>query len=125
MEASHLAEGILFLHSHYWPIVLIPLVIIAVHSILTSHRVAGPLYRFSHVFDAVERGNIPKQINRMLISLRTRIEEIQNLQEEFGAELAAFEHAAGHILPDAQCRQLESLKSKENRLEGKLAEFRV
>jgi|WetSurMetagenome_2_1015567.scaffolds.fasta_scaffold182425_2 hypothetical protein len=140
MEASPLAEGILFLHSYYWPSVLIPLVIIALHSILTSHKVAGPLYRFSHIFGAVERGNIPKpirlrkgdflqaemeEINKMLISLRTRIEEIKNLQEEFRAELAAFDHAAGHLLPEEQRRQLKSLESKENRLEGILADFKM
>jgi hypothetical protein len=139
-EASHLADGILFLHGNYWPTVLIPLVIIALHSILTSHKVAGPLYRFSYVFNAVERGNIPKpirlrkgdylqdemeEINRMLAGLRTRIEEIKSLQEEFCMELNVFDRAAGPILPEEQRRLLKSLESKGNRLEEKLADFKI
>jgi hypothetical protein len=140
MEAAHLADGILYLHGHYWPVVIVPLTCIALHSILTSHRIAGPLYRFTHVFNAVERGNIPKpirlrkgdylqaemeDINRMLEYLRTRIGDIQSLQTELCLELSAFNGAAGHLLTDEQRRQLESIETKGRLLKEKLADFKI
>ncbi len=46
------------LHKRIWPAVPLALILISVHSILVSHRIAGPLYRFRKVFEAVERGDL-------------------------------------------------------------------
>lgn len=139
-EASQLADGLLFLHSRYWPTVLLPLAVIALHSILISHKIAGPLYRFSRIFEDLERGCLPRpaklrkgdylqeemdQINRMLVSLRTRVEEMKRINGDLCAELSVFSGDAGCTLPENQLRSLKELESMGNRLEEKLADFKI
>lgn len=139
-DAFSLAAEILYLHDTYWPTVLIPLFIIAVHSILTSHRVAGPLYRFSNIFRNIEQGSLPKpiqlrkrdflktemaQINQMLTSLRERILVVQKLQDEFCSELTAFQRETARTLSEKELQRLNRFISKGKELEEKLAEFKI
>ena len=139
-EASQLADGILFLHSKYWPTVLLPLAAIALHSIFISHKVAGPLYRFSRIFEALERGRLPKpaklrkgdylqdemnQINRMIVSLRSRIEEIQRINGDLSEELSAFCRDKGRVLPEDELQLLKDLESRADNLGEKLADIKI
>ncbi len=86
----------LYLHAHFWPAALFALVAICLHSISTSHKIAGPLYRFKKVFNSIAQGEIPgkirlrkndhlqneaEHINRMLSALR---DNIGALKEESG-----------------------------------------
>lgn len=81
------ANGFLFLHRRLWPAVLVVLVLLALHSLIVSHRVAGPLYRFRRVFEAVTAGDLSARamlrkhdylveeaeaLNRMLAALAER-----------------------------------------------------
>ena len=139
-EASQLADGILFLHSKYWPTVLLPLVVIALHSILISHKIAGPLYRFSRIFAALEEGRLPKpeklrkgdylqtemdQINRMVLSLRRRIEEIQRINGIFSEELSAFCRDKERVLPESEFQLLKDFESRAKMLREKLEDLRI
>jgi len=95
-EALAIATNFLYLHYHFWPVALLSVIVVALHSILTSHRMAGPLYRFRCIFQDLKEGTIPKaahlrrgdllqvemlSINEMLDGLRTRISEIQKAEE--------------------------------------------
>src|SRR5262245_57738874 len=46
----HAADQLLYLHANFWPAVAVFLVIICLHSIYISHKIAGPLYRFNTIF---------------------------------------------------------------------------
>jgi methyl-accepting chemotaxis protein len=139
-EASQLANGILFLHSKYWPTVLLPLAVIALHSILISHKIAGPLYRFSRIFAALEEGRLPRpeklrkgdylqdemdQINRMVVSLRSRIGEIQRINGNFSEELSAFCRNKGRVLPESEFQLLKGLEFRAVKLREKLADIKI
>lgn len=105
-EALTAANQMLYLDAHFWPAVLLSVVLIALHSIRTSHRIAGPLYRFSAVFREIEQGRLPdpislrkgdylqtdaEAINRMIDSLRDRMEQVrasEDLLREVVADLA-------------------------------------
>ena len=63
----------LSLHKRIWPAVPVALVLVSVHSILVSHRIAGPLYRFRNVFDRVKRGDL---------SVRAGVRDKDYLQKE-------------------------------------------
>jgi methyl-accepting chemotaxis protein len=96
------ANEFLFLHARLWPAVLIVLGLLAFHSVIISHRIAGPLYRFRRVVEAVTAGHLSMRvkirkhdyltqeaqaINEMLEALERRI---AGLDEQAAAVRAAF-----------------------------------
>ena len=57
-ERFQAAAQFLFFHEYLWPALGGVLVVAAAALIETSHRVAGPLYRFRRVFEAVAGGDL-------------------------------------------------------------------
>lgn len=57
-EQFQAAAQFLFFHEYLWPALIGVLIVAAAALIKTSHRVAGPLYRFRRVFDAVASGDL-------------------------------------------------------------------
>lgn len=45
-EIQEAANAFLALHEHFWPAILLVLIVVGFHSIQFSHRLAGPVYRF-------------------------------------------------------------------------------
>jgi methyl-accepting chemotaxis protein len=97
------ANQFLSIHTRLWPAVLILFLLLSVHSILVSHRIAGPLYRFRRIFDDVQKGDLSTRvvlrqgdyltkeaegINAMLSSLSNRFERIQATCEELQSSIA-------------------------------------
>jgi len=118
-EALAVATSFLYLHYHFWPVALLSVVVVALHSILTSHRIAGPLYRFRRIFQDLNEGTIPQavrlrrrdllqsevqSINEMLDGLRARISEIQRAEELLGQSMAECKRRVA-LLDDAGVRQ--------------------
>ena len=98
-RAYLLANSFIYLHRHVWHIALLVLLAVCIHSLLLSHKVAGPLYRFRHIFRALAAGTVPsrkqlrkgdylqsemKLINEMLDSLRSRASGLQETQKAIG-----------------------------------------
>jgi methyl-accepting chemotaxis protein len=109
-EAANAALSILYLHDRFWLPVLLALVVIVLHSLRTTHRIAGPLYRFRRVFEAVRDGVLPKPvklrkgdylgaemdaINGTLASLRGRIGQVQKEAEELHQSLTRYRERSG------------------------------
>ena len=61
-EMSNAAFQILYLHETYWLPAMLGVLAIALHSIGTSHRIAGPLYRFRRVCEAMAGGVVPGRV---------------------------------------------------------------
>jgi methyl-accepting chemotaxis protein len=95
--ASEAANQFLSLHARLWPAASILFVLLIVHSVLVSHRIAGPLYRFRSFFEAISGGNLcgrvtirkhdylhedARAISAMMTSLRTRIATLKGRHEE-------------------------------------------
>lgn len=53
------AQNFLFLHNNFWLPSVLCLISISIHSIRTSHRIAGPIYRLNTVVDSIKQGIIP------------------------------------------------------------------
>jgi methyl-accepting chemotaxis protein len=90
-----LVDSFMYLHQNIWPIVLLVLGIVALHSLFLSHKVAGPLYRFRQIFLALTAGKVLGQqqirkgdflqfemnmINEMLDSLQSRVASLREIQ---------------------------------------------
>lgn len=57
-EAGSIGYQFTILHDSIWPAFPIALLLILIHSVFFSHRIAGPLYRFRNVFKAISQGNL-------------------------------------------------------------------
>ena len=137
-EAISTATGILYLHGKYWPAVLLPLGVIAVHSILTSFKIAGPLYRFNTVFRSMAKGRLPgpirlrkgdylkgemEEINRMVSGLRERIEEIKAVHSDLDGVVSQLDREKGGELSAEHDRLLRELAARNADLKEKLSAF--
>jgi len=104
-EASEAALKILYLHDKFWPPVFFTLIAIALHSLHTTHRIAGPLYRFRLIFEAIKAGALPKPvrlrardylhpelnaINGMLEALRERIGQMRRDEDKLHEALTRY-----------------------------------
>jgi general secretion pathway protein G len=62
-SGQHAAAGrFLWLHTWFWPIALAVLTVAAGHAVWISHRIAGPLFRFQRVFDAMAAGDLRPRV---------------------------------------------------------------
>jgi len=98
-EREEVANLILSLHARLWPALAVAFVLLAAHSVLVSHRIAGALYRFKAVFRELGQGNF---------AVRANLRKRDYLLKE-AAELNAMIEAVGGRLGVAadQCAHLE------------------
>ncbi len=79
-EQGEVAAQILYLHSRLGPLLLMVFLILGVHSVLVSHKIAGPLYRFKATFNQVAQGDlsrvVPIRKGDLLVNEQTKIEEM-------------------------------------------------
>jgi methyl-accepting chemotaxis protein len=126
-ESLETATSILYLHQHFWPISLLSLVVIVLHSILTSHRIAGPLFRIRRVVELVRDGTIPgparlrkgdllqpemRLVNEMLESLQHRIETIYAAQETLAGPLADITRRAASLADPELSHHVEKMATQ-------------
>ncbi len=87
----------LSLHTRLWPAILVLFGLLTVHTVIVSHRVAGPLYRFRKAFQAIAGGDLSRhvtirkndyltkearEINDMTASLRSHVEKSASATEQ-------------------------------------------
>jgi len=99
----------LTLHARLWPAVFVLFALLAVHSVIVSHRVAGPLYKFRKVFRAIAGGDLSMHvairkndyltkevtdINAMIESLRARVDDYRAMSNQATLALEELRHAA-------------------------------
>ena len=140
-EASNAAVNLLFLHDRFWPPVLITLVLVMAHSLKTTHRIAGPLFRFRSVFASIEAGILPKPvklrkndyldaelnaINRMLDSLRLQVSEITRLAEKLHESAGRYGDSVDHSRTIEAADEIwNDIVKTEDQLLKVLSRFRV
>lgn len=108
IEQATAATAFLALHQRFWPALIVTFVALSLHSVFTSHRIVGPLYRFRVVFGEVAAGNLvpwvglrrrdflvaeAQALSDMLVSLRDRITRIATHQGEARRYLAGVKRA--------------------------------
>jgi len=93
-EIQESANAFLALHEHFWPAILLVLIVVGFHSIQLSHRLAGPVYRFRQTLRQMRKGDFSDQIvlrkkdffsemmDEMNETNRTLSSDISNLKEK-------------------------------------------
>jgi methyl-accepting chemotaxis protein len=101
-EERALANQFLALHSLAWPPLILMFVLLVLSSIVISHRIAGPLYRFRQVFKAIAGGDLSVRVhlrrrdylkreaascNTMIASLKERLQRLNRERRRLRASL--------------------------------------
>lgn len=139
-DALQASNHFLLLHKTVWPAMLAALVMLTAHAVFFSHRIAGPLYRFRRIFSEVAAGNLfvttairkgdylhkeAECLAQMLVSLRTRIDEIEARQQEIKLALTNLRQVlerSGH--PELRS-QVETLRAQFEHLSQSIEYFRT
>jgi hypothetical protein len=139
-EAFGVAERILYLHEKFWPALLLSLFAMGCHSIFTSHKIAGPLYRFNLIFKAIKEGIVPtpiqlrksdylygemENINQMLERLRGKLTELQETQADLNRSIIECKDGVSHSSMNELIKKMEDLGEQGKKLEEKLGYFKV
>jgi nitrogen fixation/metabolism regulation signal transduction histidine kinase len=141
VEASEAALKILYLHDKFWLPVSLTLVLVALHSLSTTHKIAGPLYRFRTVFEAIRSGVLPRPvrlrkrdflttemnaINNMLISLRAQAEEVQTAAAKLHGLTSKYGELANHAGANGAAEEIwNDLVKTENQLSEVLGRLKI
>ena len=139
-NALQAANQILYLHSYFWPVGLLTLAVIGLHSIRTSHKVAGPFYRLNLVFKAMKEGTLPRPIqtrksdyllteietvNQVLDIFRSNMQEIKKAQAHLNRAILECNKVASHASKEQIVERIDDITRRENQLEDKINYFKI
>ena len=123
-EQQEVAGECLTLHKRIWPALLITLGLLSVHSVLVSHRIAGPLCQFRRILEALRDGDLTVRatirsndylgkeeavINEMIDALWAKITHIDEQSWQLRAGLGALVQAIDGSTIDTLRERLRSL----------------
>jgi len=138
-DALIAATSALYLHERFWLASILTLVVIALHSIWTSHRIAGPLYRLRVTLEKVRQGRLPARFNArrsdffqaevraasdMIECLRGNIEELQQSSHDLRRTINQVQCRLRDGDPDVAAL-VENLDRQGEHVEQKLGFFKL
>ena len=139
-EVQSAAHQFLVLHERVWPPLGFAFVLLVVHSVLVSHRIAGPLFRIRAVLESVGGGDLSGKItlrkndylktdadtvNTMIDSLREKIDRLQKHGSEASADLAVLKNEVQIGSMDSVAKQTNKLSTDIDRIVRCLDEFKM
>jgi methyl-accepting chemotaxis protein len=137
-QIDEIAKQFLVLHNRIWTPLLVALLLLTLHSVLFSHRIAGPLYRFRTIFKAISRGDLTirttirkndflqreaEAFGEMIEWIKARLSEIQSVSSEIKGTLRELEQAAGRGSDKRTNGSLEALRKRIETLDHALDRF--
>ena len=130
-----------YLSTFFWPAVSFAMILIFLHSIRTSHKIAGPLYRFRLVLQALKEGEISppisirkgdylhpeaELINQVLESLRQNLEGLRQAQIQLHEVLSEYRRGElGQVVSTEEEERLRDLAEKTTLLADRLSQFKL
>ena len=129
-----------YLYTYFWPAVILAMILIFLHSVRASHKVAGPLYRFKLVLEALKEGEISSPIsirkgdylqqeadliNQVLESLRQNLEGLQQSQVQLNQALSEYRRELGQNLSTEEEECVGDLTEEVTLLADRLRHFKL
>ena len=139
-EDGDVALLLLYLYERFLPVAVVTLVIAGLLSLRSSHKIAGPLYRFTKVFRSITSGSIPGPVttregdflkrevtivNNMLEGLRERAVGIHDAKSELLTAIRECRSVVGPAAGSALEECLSAVEERATRLEAELERFKV
>ncbi len=131
-EAVEKASHLLYLHSRYWWVACLALLVIAFDAIRISHRIAGPLYRMRKTIDEASAGRMPRPIrlrrgdylheeveslNRLFEYAESLRVQLQDAMRRLGDSVGRCRSAIESRNDDELQLQIDRLVSEKNQLD--------
>jgi methyl-accepting chemotaxis protein len=138
-QQGEVVNKILYLHSRLSPILLLVFLLLIAHSVVVSHRIAGPLYRFRATFNQVAQGDLSRttkirkgdfllneqaKIEEMIEALRSRLHHIKNEHAVMERSLQALAECPLGGSNEELAAIIAQLKECNSRLRRELEYFR-
>jgi methyl-accepting chemotaxis protein len=138
-QQGEVVNKILYLYSRLSPILLFVFLILLAHSVVVSHRIAGPLYRFRATFNQVAQGDLSRatrlrkgdfllneqaKIEEMIEALRSRLHHIKNEHAVMERSLQALAESPLGGSNEELAAIIAQLKECNSRLRRELEYFR-
>ena len=138
-EVERAADQLLYLHAHFWPIVLAAVIAVCASSLFLYHKTTEPLVRFRRAFESVRKGIIPAPIrlrfmdflsqdaaalNAMLESLQRQLNEISHQHEALSEIIAELQAASAEGKREELAELIERLGNCGKDLDDQLRFFR-
>ncbi len=139
-EKQEVANQFLAFHAKLWPALLVIFVLLLIHSIVVSHRIAGPIYRIRKVLKSVGDGDFSIWVNLRMGDYMTKeanvinamnealSEKIRYLQRECQAvAMVATElgQSVDRFFPDEVKQKMDELDARLSELESGLGRFKL
>jgi methyl-accepting chemotaxis protein len=139
-RAVQVGNQIRHLYTYFWPAVILAMILIFLHSVRASHKVAGPLYRFKLVLEALKEGEISSPIsirkgdflhpeaeliNEVLESLRHNLEGLQQAQVQLNQVLSEYRRELGQNLSTQEEERIREVTEKATLLADRLSYFKL
>jgi methyl-accepting chemotaxis protein len=137
-EKSQVADVLLFFNEQLWLPLAAVFLLLTVHSLFVSHRIAGPLYRFKMVFKAIAEGDLAvranirkhdylhphaKSLNEMIEALETRIRGLEGETQRLKDDAAQLKNTTSSGSKAEIQKAAERVESRVERLKDQLAYF--
>ncbi len=114
------AAYFLNLHSTFWWAAVLAFLVVFLHAVYTSHRLAGPLYRFRVAIETLNEGRVPRAVNLRngdflqpeAVVLNTHLEQSRLTAIESRALDAELETSLGRLL--AQRPRTDNVELQES-----------
>lgn len=98
-QRTEAANQFLSLHARLWPAFIILVVLLSLHSILVSHRIAGPLVQFQRIFDSVTAGDLSARVRvRQGDYLVKEADSINRMLDTYNARVQGVEQSTNNLL---------------------------
>ena len=138
IEKQRVADVLLFFNEQLWLPLAAVFLLLTVHSLFVSHRIAGPLYRFRMVYKALAGGNLSiratirkhdylqtdaRALSEMIEALETRIRSLEDQVVLLGQGAAQLKDAVNSDAKAEAHKALARVESQLEGLKGQLAHF--
>jgi methyl-accepting chemotaxis protein len=140
VQQQEVAGRIMWFYGHMWPFMWGVFMLLVIHSIYVTHKIAGPLYRIKNVLWSVGSGDLTrkvtirdrdylseeaKAVNDVIDIFRKKIEGSQVLSSSASTALAGLSRAIEQGTPDETAQRLEEATSQLEKLRTSLGYFTV
>ncbi len=99
---AQVAEKILYIDKNFWSAIFFLVPLICFHSIITTHKIAGPLQRYKDAIDKLIRGDLTQEFSLRTDDYLKELESVNELKKQYRS-----------IIEDIQTRNKEINQSLE------------
>jgi methyl-accepting chemotaxis protein len=139
-QRQEVAAKIMWFYGQIWPFMWGVFMLLFIHSVYVTHKIAGPLYRIREVLKSVKRGKLTEKValrrgdylrteaqvvNEAIQSIHDKIEGLRQNTSSCTAALVELERSFEHGSSDQTQQRLNDLSSQIDGLRNSLGYFKV